>query len=86
MDNLTKPATLTDNLPEPIDTLPEAGDPAKYMKFDRDKLADLKRKWEDAVAAGVLYFNLDGQVFYTGYAKYLIQYLEQELKRGPDEG
>ena len=64
--------------------MPKPADPAKYMKFDSAKLADLKRKWEDAVESGVLYFNLDGQIFYTGYARYLIQYLEQKLNGGLD--
>ena len=55
------------------------------VTINRKKLADLKAEREKAVKAGKDQFKLDGQDFDVRYAKYLIEYIEGELAKHPDQ-
>lgn len=50
------------------------------IQFDRAKLSKLKQAYEGAEALALDQFTFDGQEFVTSYAKYLIEYLEGQLK------
>lgn len=43
-----------------------------------EKLAAFKRDCEDAAKRKREHFKFDGHTFYVEYAKYLIEYLEQD--------
>ena len=42
------------------------------------QFADLKEAYKNASTKGIDQFTLDNSVYVTGYAKYLIQYLEMK--------
>lgn len=50
-----------------------------------EKLARLKEAYAAADKRHRDEFKFDGYSFYTGYAKYLIEYLEQEFQMRADE-
>lgn len=50
-----------------------------------EKLARLKEAYAAADKRHRDEFKFDGYSFYTGYAKYLIEYLEQEFQMQADE-
>lgn len=47
----------------------------KKLEFDRRLFLSLKEEYRKAVEHGLEQFSLQGHVFVTGYAKYLIQHL-----------
>lgn len=51
--------------------------PEKLARFKEAYVAADKRHRDE--------FKFDGYSFYTGYAKYLIEYLEQEFQMQADE-
>lgn len=53
--------------------------------INREKLAALKTEREKALKAGKDSFKLDGHDFDVNYAKYMIEYIEGELARHPDQ-
>lgn len=50
------------------------------VEWNRPKLERFKQAYKHAVANGLGMFHFDGNDFVTGYAKYLIEYLENRLK------
>lgn len=53
---------------------------AKYMvEFDRQKLDRLKQRYNEAVKNGEELFVFEGGEYVIGYAKHVIEYLEQRL-------
>lgn len=50
------------------------------MTFDQEKLRTFKAVYDQTVSAGRTSFKFEGQGFDTGYAKYLIEYLEKVFK------
>jgi hypothetical protein len=51
------------------------------MEFGRLKLEQLKKAYRRAVAENEKIMFFDGHELVTGYAKYLIEYLEERLPR-----
>jgi len=50
------------------------------MNFHREKLAQFKNAYSDAVKDGKTEFTFEKHSFYAPYARYLIMYLEDVLK------
>ena len=48
------------------------------IQFDSKLLKELKREYQKAVDENLESFMFHGHEFVTGYAKYLIEYLEME--------
>lgn len=57
------------------------------INFDRSKLSLFKAAFEEARKRNEHYFMFDGHEFFLGYAKYAIEYLENQfnLKKQQDE-
>lgn len=51
------------------------------VRFDRPKFERFKRAYEDAVKRGEHVLTFDGAQYAMSYAKYLIEYLESQLKK-----
>ena len=49
---------------------------SESIEFTREKLELLKSEYKNAVAKEYEYFAFDDNVLHTGYAKYMIEYLE----------
>jgi hypothetical protein len=49
------------------------------------RVSDLREAYEEAVIEGRSEFQFKGMLFLTGFAKYLLQYLEQIQKLGPND-
>lgn len=49
------------------------------IRFTRDMLVRFKVRYAKAVEAGEVQFVFEGNTFLTGYAKYLIEYLNQQF-------
>lgn len=56
---------------------------SQNMEFDRPKLKRLIKARDEAEKAGEKQFTFEGHEVDVGYAKYLIEYLDQRL---PKEG
>jgi hypothetical protein len=54
------------------------------VHFDREKLGRLKDATKRAVAAGRDSFMFEGNQYLVSYAKYLAEYLDTQLRRGPN--
>ena len=52
------------------------------ISFDVNKLDRLKVAYRKAVSAGLEQFSFEGHELLTAYARYLIEYLEQQFSRG----
>lgn len=50
-----------------------------YIQFDRKKLKELKRRYTIAMRDNQDIFVFEGKELVTGYAKYMIEYLETKL-------
>ena len=51
------------------------------INFNYEKLKQLKKQYQNSVDNNVEVFTFDGHEILTSYAKYLIQYLESNLKK-----
>lgn len=49
---------------------------SESIEFTREKLELLKSEYRNAVAKEYEYFAFDDNVLHTGYAKYMIEYLD----------
>lgn len=49
------------------------------IKFDRNRLSEFKMAFNEAKKKNEHYFMFDGHEFFLGYAKYAIEYLENEF-------
>ena len=56
-----------------------------FVPFDAEKLERLKIKYQETLKQGLDVFEFDGEKYFIGYAKYLIQYLESTIKREDTE-
>ena len=54
---------------------------SETINFNRLKLAEFKIAFEEAKKQNEHYFMFDGHEFFIGYAKYAIEYLENEFKK-----
>lgn len=52
--------------------------------FDKAKLSEFKIAFEEAKKRNDHYFMFDGNEFFIGYAKYAIEYLENEFKKSKE--
>lgn len=50
------------------------------VTFTADKLKEFRKAYQWANAASIGQFSFDGRIYNTDYAKYLIEYLEMQLK------
>ncbi len=50
------------------------------MTFTKEKLSELKKQYNVAIENNLEVFIFDGSELLVSYAKYLIQYLETQLK------
>ena len=50
------------------------------VNWTEEKLAEFKKEYATAERRRRDCFKFNGHEFYTGYAKYLIEYLEQDFK------
>ena len=50
------------------------------MTFTKEKLSELKNQYNVAIENNLEVFIFDGSELLVSYAKYLIQYLETQLK------
>ena len=57
-----------------------AGEVDTFIKWDRDKLKRLKKTHTEVFKKGEVVFMFEGHEFDTGYAKYLIEWLEGKFK------
>ena len=48
--------------------------------FEKEKLQSLKKHYNDAINSKSEIFTFDGVEYLVSYAKYLIEYLEDNLK------
>jgi hypothetical protein len=55
------------------------------IQFDRHKLAEFKIAFSEAKKRNEHYFMFDGQEFFLGYAKYAIEYLENQFNPKKEE-
>jgi hypothetical protein len=55
------------------------------IQFDRQKLAEFKIAFNEAKKRNEHYFMFDGQEFFLGYAKYAIEYLENQFNPKKEE-
>jgi len=53
-----------------------------YITFNKKKLKELKTAYAVAVINRSETFRYEGRVFLTGYAKYVIEYLESRFANG----
>lgn len=51
----------------------------KQVSFDRPTRDRLREAYDAAVAAGVKTFVFEGNEYFVGYAKYLLEFLDQAL-------
>lgn len=51
------------------------------INWTPEMLKRFKKTYDEAVAMKLDSFKFDGNVFVTGYAKYLIEYLDGEFKK-----
>lgn len=49
----------------------------RIVNFTKDKLKDFKKLYNTTVKENKKQFIFEGNLYLTGYAKYLIEYLEQ---------
>lgn len=52
----------------------------QMMSFTQEKFARFKKHYASAVGRNAESFKFEGNLFLTGYAKYLIEYLETKIK------
>ena len=52
------------------------------LMFDHPRLARFKQAYHQATTEQQEEFTFEGHKFFTGYAKYLIEYLETQLHKG----
>lgn len=57
-------------------------DEIKHVEFTPQKLKDLKDSYKSAVKYNQDSFWFDGNEVITSYAKYLIEYLDMQFKKG----
>jgi hypothetical protein len=57
----------------------------KMITWNGPKLQRMKDAYDRAKATGRDQFNFEGNRYVTGYAKYLIEYLEDKLKEQQHE-
>jgi len=55
------------------------------IDFNELKLAEFKIAFEQAKKRNEHYFMFDGREFFLGYAKYAIEYLENEFNKKSDK-
>lgn len=55
------------------------------INFDRHKLTEFKIAFEEAKKRNEHYFMFDGHEFFLGYAKYAIEYLENQFNPKKEE-
>lgn len=54
------------------------------MEMTREKLESLKRHYKSAVEKKKETFEFEGRQLMTGYAKYMIEYLEGQFGKSPN--
>jgi len=52
---------------------------SKTINFNQAKLERLRTRYKKAAATGEKQFDFEGSEFVTGYAKYVIQYLDMQF-------
>lgn len=52
----------------------------KAIEFDREKIEILRTAYDEAVRTQAEVFEVEGMQFVTGYAKYLLEYLDGRLE------
>ena len=57
----------------------EDGTPSKEVYFDLPMVKRLKTRYGEAVLKAEQEFTFEGRDYITGYAKYLLEYLENKL-------
>jgi hypothetical protein len=53
----------------------------EHLEFSPPMIDELRGDYEDAVRSGAEEFTFHGHRLLTGYAKYLLEYLDNELRR-----
>ena len=61
------------------DTTPATAETAKVV-FDRKKAKRLRKSYQDALKEDAESFEFDDHHYTTGFAGYLLEYLEQQLE------
>ena len=54
---------------------------SKTINFNPEKLERLRSRYKQAVDSGEKDFSFEGSEFVTGYAKYVIEYLDMEFAK-----
>lgn len=52
----------------------------EHLEFNKEKFIDLKKEYKKAVENNKESFIFQNKEIVTGYAKYLIEYLETQIK------
>lgn len=56
---------------------------AAEISWTKGKLSRFKKLYADTLAAGKTEFQFEGHVVFTGYAKYLIEFLQSKINQLP---
>jgi len=56
------------------------GPDGKIVEFSREKTENLRTAYDEAVRTGAEVFEFEGLQLVTGYAKYLLEYLDGRLE------
>ena len=56
------------------------GPDGKIVQFSREKTENLRTAYDEAVRTGAEVFEVEGLQLVTGYAKYLLEYLDGRLE------